>query len=323
MYQNFIGIDIGKESFYLAIHGGKHVKEFDNTASGFQTCFDSIKVIAQESLIVLETTGGYEMGLIRFLQGHQCAVHRANTRKVKHFIRSLGQLGKSDAIDARGLAHYGFERHTSLEIFVENPQQRLLKLVKRRQDLKAMMVKEKNRLKAPEQDELTESIQTILVVLQSEITKIEKIVADLYTEIPNLAEKQKVLQTVPGIGPVISSSLLAFMPELGMLDRRKIASLGGLAPHPNESGKKVGYRYTRGGRIEVKTLLFTAAMTAARSNSRLGEYYQGLIARGKKKMVALVALMRKILVIANARIRDYMHESSDALCPQAHKAEAS
>jgi transposase len=125
-------------------------------------------------------------------------------------------------------------------------------------------------------------------------------------------QKRDVLKTVPGLGDIISTNLLAFMPELGVADRRQIASLGGVAPHPNESGKKIGYRCTRGGRANVKRMLFMAAMTASRSNSKLGEFYQRLVAAGKKKMVALTALMPKILVIANARLIDFYLEIEQA-----------
>jgi transposase len=122
---------------------------------------------------------------------------------------------------------------------------------------------------------------------------------------PDKQAKQVILQEIDGIGPTTSNSLLALLPELGNVNRRQIASLVGVAPHPCESGKSVGYRQTQGGRQTVRSILFMAAMTAARSKGRLGEFYRKLIARGKKKMVALTALMRKIVVIANAKIRDW------------------
>lgn len=120
MYQNFIGIDIGKADFFVAIHGTKEVNTFPNSEEGFKKLFDTHQTVLKGSLVVLETTGGYEMPLLRYLQARDVAVHRANTRKVKHFIRSYGQLGKSDTIDAQALSHYGAERHQHLELFVEN-----------------------------------------------------------------------------------------------------------------------------------------------------------------------------------------------------------
>ena len=147
MYQNFIGIDISKRTFAVGYHGEHIVKNYTNLPQGFKDFLKDFKHLLKNGLVILETTGGYEMELIRFLQKHQCSVHRANTRKVKHFIRSFGKLGKSDAIDAIGLAHYGFERHKSLDEYVEHPGKKLLKLVNRRSELKQMVVQEKNRLK--------------------------------------------------------------------------------------------------------------------------------------------------------------------------------
>lgn len=305
MYQNFIGIDIGKDEFYVAQVDVREVLIYLNQTDGFQAFVDKFKEIQANSFIVLETTGGYELPLIRYLQAEGFFVHRANTRKVKSFIRSLGNLGKSDKIDARGLALYAKERQEQLSLYEPPLDSELLKLTHRREDLKQMLVQEKNRLKAPEKKELEDSFKTIIEALESEIMIIEDKINQLIHASKEYTEKQAVLETLPGIGKIISVQLLVLIPELGRLDRRKIASLGGVAPHPNESGKRIGYRYVRGGRYEVKRALFLAAMTAARGKSRLGEFYQKLIAAGKKKMVALVALMRKILIIANARMRDY------------------
>lgn len=305
MYQTFIGIDIGKKSFYVALYGQNTVTQYANTPSGFIDFYTAYKEHLNHALIVLETTGGYEMDLIRFLLKKHCFVHRANTRNVKHFIRSYGQLGKSDAIDAAQLARFGYERHASLVLFVERPNNPLLKLVRRRHDLLQLIVKEKNRLKAPDQHALEDSFRRVLDLLMSEIAIIDEHIKVVISQDDSLNAKKKVLQTISGVGPVISTELLAWLPELGTLNRKQVASLGGLAPHPNESGEKVGRRFTRGGRAEIKTILFMAAMTAARSQSALGDFYRRLLAAGKKKMVALTALMRKILVIANARVRDF------------------
>jgi len=304
MYQNFIGIDISKNDFSAIAYDQKKAKFYSNTQSGMAEFFSEYKEKLGNGLVILETTGGYELDLIRFLQQRNCAVHRANARKVKHFIRSFGKLGKSDAIDAAGLAQYGYERHSTLELFEENTRQKLLKLVQRRIELKKMLVQEKNRRQAPGQDGLKKSFDTIIAVVESEIKAIDLDI-DAACKADDLLEKQKqALKTIEGIGDITAMQLLALLPELGIINRRKIASLAGLAPHPNESGKKTGYRSTRGGRADIKPILFMAAMTAARSKSRLGEFYMHLVAAGKKKMVALTALMRKILVIANARLRD-------------------
>ena len=310
MYQNFIGIDIGKLSFFVALHEHKDVKEYPNTKQGCKLFYTDFRAILQSGLTVLETTGGYEMLLLRYIQAQGCRVHRANTRKVKHFIRSYGYLGKSDTIDAICLARYGFERHSTLPLYEEIGNKKLFLLVKRRGNLISMLVQEKNRLQAPESKDLRKSFQAVIKYLSKELESIEAELEKAVSQEDGFQEQKDVLKTIPGIGNVVSIQLLCLMPELGRFDRKQIASLGGLAPHPNESGKKVGYRKTRGGRAEIKPVLFIAAMAAARSNSELGEHYKKLVGSGKKKMVALTALMRKILVIANAKMRDHLVETA-------------
>jgi transposase len=305
MYQNFIGIDISKDSFSVATHLNKTSHTFSNDRVGFKSFMKTYKSFLTHALIILETTGGYELEQIEYLQRKNLAVHRANTRKVKHFIKSFGVLGKSDAIDAHGLALYGAERHVKLELFVEAPGKMLQKLIERREDLKKMLTQEKNRLQSPAQKELKKSFTAIIDALNAELKKIDQDIEKYCDKHPQIQEKRKVLETVNGIGKVVSAQLIALLPEIGKIDRKKIASLAGLAPHPYESGKKIGYRCTRGGRANVKKILFMAALTASRSKSSLGDFYTNLIHKGKKKMVAIVALMRKILVIANARVREY------------------
>jgi transposase len=306
MYQHFVGIDISKNEFAVALHGKNKAHTYSNNSEGFENFFAAFETTLKQGLIVLETTGGYELALIHYLQALQCAIHRANTRKVKHFIRSFGRLAKTDAIDAQALAQYGFERHASLDLFQVNSQQKLLKLVQRRIELKQMLVQEKNRRQAPDQSELMKSFDVIINAIETEINSIEKDIDMIYKADSVLMEKKNVIKEIKGIGNIIATELIALLPELGTINRKKIASLSGLAPHPNESGKKIGYRSTRGGRTEIKPILFMAAMTASRSNSKLGDFYKNLLKNGKKKMVALTALMRKIIVIANAKMRDFL-----------------
>jgi len=311
MYQHFIGIDISKGDFWVALYKKDEVKRFINDKKGFRAFYKAFKEKLKEGLVILETTGGYELALVNYLQEQQVLVHRANTRKVKYFIRSFGKLGKTDAIDAKALAQYGFERRETLEIYKENLQKRLLKLVQRRNDLKHMLVQEKNRRQAPGQEEFKESFNVIITVFEQQIELLEQEMKKIIETDSTLTKQCDELQSLNGIGKITAMQLLAVLPELGRLTGKKIASLAGLAPHPNESGKKIGHRYTKGGRAEVKRILFMAAMAAAKSECRLGVFYQRLIKNGKKKMIALTALMRKILVIANAKIRDLLLSSAN------------
>ncbi|NCX93462.1 MAG: IS110 family transposase [Gammaproteobacteria bacterium] len=306
MYQNFIGIDIGKENFVVAVHASKTVLTFSNDLAGFKKFYTEQKNVLSNGLVILETTGGYESAVIEYLQGKKVAVHRANTHQVKHFIRSMGRLGKSDAIDAKGLAHYGAERHATLSLFKAMPKQQreLYRMVLRRSQLTQLMVQEKNRLKSPGKDWLKNSIRPILKALKTEITRLEEAIRQLVEADEALKRYVEILKEIEGIGQITAVALLALMPELGTLNRRQAASMAGVAPHPYESGKHIGYRPVRGGRSTVKRTLFISAMSAMRSKGRLGKFYRDLIARGKKKMVALTALMRKIIIIANAKLKE-------------------
>jgi len=306
VYHNFIGIDIGKDELYVAVYGENKVTIYNNNKSGFIKMFKALKPQLNNSLVVLENTGGYEAEVIRYLQIKRIDVHRADTRKVKSFIRSTGRLGKSDSIDAHGLSRYAKERHEELKLYeqMQGAARELLQVTNRRSELKQMLVQEKNRLQAPDNQGMKKSHQTFIDFLNIEIGKIEKLQKELVSANKELQAKVELLKNeVDGIGEITAINILSTLPELGTLNRRQIASLSGVAPHPYESGKKIGYRSTRGGREVVKKILFMAALTATRSKGRLGEFYRGLVARGKKPMVAITALMRKIIVIANAKIK--------------------
>jgi transposase len=307
LYNTFIGIDIGKFTFAVAVHGQKSVKDYDNTPCGLKAFLkDFGKELHSQSLCVLETTGGYEMRLLLTLCDQGVPVHRANTRKVKNFIRSWGNEAKTDALDAKALAKYGFERGGRLEKFVPPTKQALalFELVQRRQDLKQMLVAEKNRRQAPRTDVVKKSCEIIITALQQQLDTVTAEIKTMMDNDPDLKAKKDTLKTIPGIGEMIGHDLLVLLPELGQLNRKQIASLAGLAPKANDSGKMKGYRSTGQGRNTLKPILFMAAMAARRANSPLKAFYENLINKGKKKMVALTALMRKIIVIANAKIRD-------------------
>lgn len=308
-YNEFIGIDIGKKSFFVHVHGKSTVKEYENTPQAIEGFIKQNKAVLSNGFVVLEATGGYELALLLSLTDHDFHVHRANTRQVKHFIRSYGNNAKTDQLDAKHLSRYGYERHTGLALFQASTPNALAlyELVQRRADLKHMLVAEKNRRQSPKVKHALSSINRLLDVLTQELEDINDAIESLIQEDDSLRHKHQVLMSVPGIGKIVSSELLAMLPELGTINRRQAASLAGVAPRANDSGQFTGYRSVSPGRNQVKPILFLAAMAARNSKSSLKIYYEGLIARGKKKMVALVALMRKIIVIANARLKEEMN----------------
>jgi len=312
-YHNFIGIDIGKFNFSAALHSQKSVKEYSNDSLGIKEFFTDFKVILPNAFIVLEATGGYEMEVLFSLNDKKYAVHRANTRKVKSFIQSFGNVAKTDTLDAKALAFYGYERHKILDLFMPASQNllNLYTLVQRRKDLTQFLVAEKNRAKSPKAALIKESCEVIIQTIADQIKQITTQINHLIQSDPTLKKCRKVLKTIPGIGDIIAQDLMALMPELGTLGRKQIASLAGLAPRANDSGKYKGYRHTGYGRSCIRPSLFLSAMAARNSHSELKAFYTNLINRGKKKMVALTALMRKILVIANAKIRDLLKAEVD------------
>lgn len=309
IYHNFIGIDIGKFNFVIHVFDTKTVQEYENTTHGIVQFITEYQRILPNALCILETTGGYELELLYSLCESNVAVHRADTRKVKNFIKSFGNTAKTDGLDAKSLSKYGKERADMLELFLPQSKQAitLFQLVQRRTDLTKMLVAEKNRVKSPASQAVKESCSMVISVLTDEIKTITKHIKEVIYSDLILKEKLNILKTIPGIGDVIAFNLLILMPELGQLTRKKIASLAGLAPRANDSGRFQGYRRTGHGRYGVKPMLFLAAMAARNSKSTLKEFYEGLISRGKKKMVALTALMRKIITIANARLKVFAY----------------
>lgn len=312
-YQSFIGIDIGKFTFVAALYNQQVTAEYKNTDEGISQFITDYKDILSNTLTIVETTGGYELELLYALCSQNHSVHRANTRKVKNFIRSFGNASKTDALDAKALAYYGKERSNSLSLFVPQSKRSidLFHLVHRRTDLKKILVAEKNRIQGPSSKSskfIQRSCNQVIKMLVKQIEGITEQIKQAIAEDPVLKEKHKILKTIPGVGELIAAELLILLPELGgKITRRQIASLVGLAPRSNDSGCFHGYRRTGHGRDGIKPMLFLAAMAARNSKSDLKDFYEGLIVRGKRKMVALTALMRKIIVIANAKLKCFRY----------------
>lgn len=284
----------------------KKTHSFKNSDEGIKSFTEKFADILNESLIVLETTGGYEHFVAKTLYQKGYHVHRAHALRVKKFMDSLSIKAKTDGTDARGIAEYARERENRLELYQEKDQaqDRFSQLCNRRADLVKQRTAEKNRLKAPVTEHVLDSIQKHIAFLTEEIEAIET-----KLEEENVHEEAcEILQTVPGIGKVVARTIMAFLPEIGHLTDREVASLTGLAPHPKQSGTLSKPGHIFGGRAIVRSVLFTAALSASRTKTRFGEFYQRLVEAGKKPIVAQTALARKIIVVANARLRDFYKE---------------
>jgi transposase len=313
-YLHFIGIDVSKNWIDVALHGATAAtpQRFPNSSGGFAAVAAQFATELPATFVVLEATGGYENALVAFLLERNVAVHRACPLAAKHFIRSVKLRGKTDALDAVALARFAAERHSELALCKSESaaQERLQALQMRRADLVAMRVAEQARAKHPNYAGLQKSLAGIHAAIAKELVRIEKEIARLIAASAELTAKREVMTSVVGVGQQTAHALLAEMPELGQLTRRQAASLAGCAPHPRDSGKRSGYRATGGGRAAVKRSLFMAAMAASRYHQTLKEFYEKLIKNGKKRMVALTAVMRKIITILNAKLRDNFYATT-------------
>lgn len=300
-----LGFDIAKET--IAVSDGRSVQLVDNQRTAIRRFLRN----CHADFAVCEPTGGHETILLEECLRLRLPAHRVDTRKLKAFIRSRGRLGKSDAIDARELAAYGLERWASLVLWdAPDPwQERLKALVRRRDDLVATRVAEQNRAKAPGASKLAATFRAVLAVLERQIKRVDQAIQALMRTSP-LKQKCDVVTAMPGIAQTTAAALIAALPELGNMDRKQAAALAGLAPHPNESGKKTGYRRMRGGRPAVRTILFMPAMQAACGRGEFAAFYKRLVNAGKKPILALAAVMRKIVVTLNARLRDAQNKQS-------------
>lgn len=271
-----------------------------------QDLLEVLEPYRQCDLAVCEATGGYEDVLLEALVTLGIPAHRADAAKVRAFLRSHGTLAKTDPIDARGLARYGCERIASLSRWspAAGRHDELAVLVERRQVLVGLRASEKKRLQAPRAAAIAEDISSLIEDLSRRIRHLEQRIAVLIADSRRMKASADALKEIPGIGPTIAAILLASLPELGRMDRRQAASLAGLAPHPHESGTIRRHRTTRGGRRTLRQPLFLAALVATRTTGSLADHYNRLLKAGKPKRLALIAIARKIVVIANAKVRD-------------------
>ena len=275
-------------------------------ANQLQSLLEALAPFADYELMVCEATGGHERAALQAALTLGLAAHRADASKVKSYIRSLGGAAKTDNIDARWLSRYGQERGDSLARWQASQASRddLASLVRLRQDFVAQRTAAKNRRSAPVSDIAAAFLDRQVEFLDDEVRKLDKAIAEQIKGDPSLHAANDRLREHKGFGSVAISTLLALVPELGQLNRRQAACLTCLAPHPKDSGQTFGRRRTsRSGRDGVRPALFMAALSAARYNPTLKAFYQRLIAAGKPKRLALTAVARKLVILANSLLK--------------------
>ena len=299
MTKMYIGIDISKENLDVAIHESDKQWRFTNDLGGISKVCE-VLVQLKPSLVVFEATGGYELPLYVSLEEAGLPAAPVNPRQIRDFAKATGKLAKTDTLDARAIAHFGAALHPEPRPLPEN--QEIKEIVARRTQLIQMMTAEKNRLRSARKRMKTR-IEAHIAWLEKELEIIDKELREHINENPAWKEKDDLLQSAPGVGPVLSITLLAGLPELGMLDRKKIAALSGVAPLNRDSGTMRGKRTIRGGRAMVRAMLYMGTLVAIRHNPVIRAFYQQLCARGKPKKIAITACMHKFLTILNAIIR--------------------
>lgn len=300
--QDYVGIDVSKDRFDLAVLGQKQITQEANTKTGIAELVKKMQEL-NPKLIVVEATGGYEEALVLALYAAGLPVALVSPQRVRQYAKARGLLAKTDGIDAQNLAEYGKNIEPRLFVAKSEEGRRLSALVGRRKQLGDMLKSEKNRLRTAYL-EMKGSIQTVIACLKTEIKRLDGEIRKFMKEHEDFKEQEKLLRSAKSVGPVVAATLLADLPELGKLDRKQIAALVGVAPMNQDSGKKRGYRKTKGGRPEVRSVLYMAALSGIRYNPVIKAQYQQLVKRGKEKKVAITACMRKMLTILNAMMRD-------------------
>jgi len=299
----FVGIDVAKESFDVASEPAGLKLSLPNDPTGRQKLLDTLQGHSV-ALIVLEATGGYERTLVADLlhAGHRVVI--ANPRQVRDFAKGIGILAKTDEIDAGVLAIFAKTVQPQPRPKPSGNVSLLKELVTRRQQLSRLLTAESNRLGMAQYSQVRKSLQKVIRTLERQILDLDRLIRDNIESDENLRRKDEIVQSVKGVGPGTSAMLLSHLPELGTLNRQQIAALVGVAPWDFKSGKWAGRSRIWGGRMEVRNMLYMAAMTAARYNHTIRRFYDRLISQGKLFKVAITACMRKLLVILNTLVRN-------------------
>ena len=298
-----VGMDVAKGRLDVHLCPGGEAVAVPRDGRGLADLVERLGALPVE-LVVLEATGGFETVVAAALAAAQLPLAVVNPRQIRDFARATGRLAKTDALDAGIIARFAEAIRPEPRPVPDAQAQALGELVARRRQIVETMVAERNRRRHLTQPRLLKGVDRVLAVLQAQLSEIEGDIDGAIRQTPAWRDKENLLRSVPGIGPATARTLIAELPELGSLDRRKIASLVGLAPMNRDSGTLRGRRTIVGGRSIVRSALFMSIMVAIRHKLPLQDTYQRLRQAGKPPKVAIVACMRKLLTIANAIIRD-------------------
>lgn len=312
---SFIGIDVSKAQLDIAVRPDNKMWSAVNAEADIAEVVERLREFSPQ-VIVVEATGGLEMPLVAALSQASLPVVVINPRQARNFAKAVGRMAKTDRIDAEMLAHFGEAVKPEVRLLKDEDHQVLTALVTRRRQVIEMLTAEKNRLgispKVVHQD-----IQKHIDWLQTQLKDMDRQLESAIRKSPAWREKDDLLRSVPGVGPVLSLSLITGLPELGTLSRRQIAALVGVAPLNRDSGLFRGKRTVWGGRSQIRSVLYMATLSASCVNPAISTFYRRLIGAGKKPKVALTACMRKLLTILNAMMKNRVQwQAHYAACPQ-------
>ena len=301
----FVGIDVSKDHLDVAVRPTGEAWQVSYDSQGISDLVRRLRELAPQ-LIVLEATGGMELAVAGELAAANLPVVVANPRHVRDFARASGKLAKTDSLDAQVLAHFAEALQPEPRALPDADTQELGALVARRRQLVEMITAEKNRIRTATR-RIRPKVQQHIRWLEENLEDLDQDLGDFIRSSPMWKDKEQLLRSTPGVGPVLSMTLLSDLPELGNLNRGEIAALVGVAPFNRDSGNLRGKRKVWGGRSQVRAALYMAALVATRYNPALRAFSQRLCAAGKPKKVAITACMRKLLTILNVMVRDNCH----------------
>ena len=300
--QHYVGIDVSKEQLDVFSLFDNTTSQYANTQAGIRELVEQMKSLDQ-SVVIVEATGGFEMTLVQSLATAHVAVIVVNPRQVRGFAKASGRLAKTDNLDAQVIARFGEAIKPEPRPLKDSQTLELSALINRRQQLMDMLIAEQNRLPLAAKP-LQAQLKTHIDWLKKSLKALDRERDPLITQSPLWRAKVDLLRSAPGIGPITSASLIADLPELGHLNRHEIAALVGVAPFNRDSGRQRGKRSIWGGRAPVRNTLYMATLTATRCNPMIKPFYQKLIQAGKPHKVAMTAWMRKFIVILNTMMKN-------------------
>lgn len=297
---SYIGVDVAKDKLDIFISSNNQFLTIPNNKTNINKFIKSYLVNLDKPLVVCETTGGWERIMLLCLTKHSISSRVAHASKIYHFAKSKGILAKTDKLDAKTIASFAISENLEPINLFDETHIELKDLVMRKIQIKQSICTEKQRQRKHLSKRVQQSINKTINFLEKETQSLDKQINKIFDSQEQYLKDSKILKSMKGIGDITTQTLLVLLPELGKVNKKQIAALTGLAPYNNDSGKKNGRRRIKGGRYEVRNVLYMASLSSIRYNPVMKEYYDKLVKNGKLKKIALIAVMRKMIVILNS-----------------------